>query len=395
MAGSDHAAPARPLALGPLAWTAAVAAIAVSVAFASRGPAAIDLFPGWFAAHAFVNHAPAYVGNGSPLPFIYPPSFMLLLAPLGLLPFPAAREVFLVVNVVCIAVAAVISLRMFAVPPASPVVALLVVLLLASTPVLITLGQGNPNGLLLLGECCALYALTNGRRLIAGLCLGLTLAIKPILAPLLLIPSVWRRLDTVLLAAAVVALPSAVVLLAGVDGSSFFTRSIPYMLGGESGLRLVNTSLAGTVTFLGIPAVLAAVARALVVLTATVSIITWIRESRLDPQVLAEQTAVVVLAAILAFSFSSEYHAIYLLPLVASGVRRASPMRHPILIAGLLLVASPHLLLLYRLGRAYSIGPALGTLSATAGFVLMYGFLVYWQLHGRLPSPPGLQPADG
>jgi arabinofuranan 3-O-arabinosyltransferase len=356
---------------------AAAAVIGVAVfGYLWFRPFAGDLYPNWFAVRAFIHGMPAYVDNGTPLRFIYPPSFLLLFAPLGLLEFPAAKQAFLIVNTAAIVAAALVCLRLFGLSWRSRLAPLLLIGLSLCTGVLVTLIQGNVNGLILLGEAVALLAASRGRWRLFGLFLGLTLSLKPALVPLLILPILWRRWDAIVITAAVVGVPSAAVIAVGADSGRFLSQSIPYMLRGEAGIRLVNTSIAGMVSLLSLPAVIGALLRLLAGVATAAAV--WVRfRSGADSTLkIVEISGLVVAATLLVFSFSSEYHVLFLVPLAVSAALPGALMRSPLPWVGLGLAASPHLFVLYRLGARLGWGPALGTLSATLGFAVILGFLV-------------------
>jgi arabinofuranan 3-O-arabinosyltransferase len=358
------------------AWAAAGLLGVAAFGYSWFQPFAGDLYPSWFAVRAFLHGMPAYVDNGTPLRFMYPPSFLLLFAPLGLLDFPAAKQAFLIVNTAAIVAAALVCLRLFGVSWRSRLAPLLLIGLALCTGVLVTLIQGNVNGLILLGEAAALLTASRGQWRLSGLFLGLTLAAKPALLPLLIIPILWRRWDTVVIAGAVLGVPSAAALAIGADGGRFLTQSIPYMLGGETGIRLVNTSLSGTVTLIGLPALVGTVLRLLAGVATAAAV--WVRVRKAGDSALkiVEISGLIVVATLLVFSFSSEYHVLFLLPLAVSAAIPGALMRAPLPWLGIGLAASPHLFVLYRVGARLGWGPALGTLSASIGFIVILGFLV-------------------
>jgi arabinofuranan 3-O-arabinosyltransferase len=366
----------RPHVTRGRAWAVAVAVGAAALTYLWLRPFAGDLYPDWVAVRAFIHGAPAYVDNGTPFRFQYPPSFLILFAPLGLLDFPAAKEAFLLVNTAAIVAAAVICLRLFGISWRSRLAALVILGLSLSTGVLVTLIQGNVNGFLVLGEAAALLAAARGRWSLSGLFLGLTLAVKPALVPLLIVPVLYRHWETVMIAAAAVIVPSAAALAVGADGGRFLTQSIPYILRGETGIRFVNTSLAGMVTLLGLPALLGTVLRLLTAAAAAAAVWVRFRAGGDAGLKIVEIAGILVAATLLIFPFASEYHVLFLLPLAVSAAAPGALMRSALPWVGLGLAASPHLFVLYRVGGALGWGPALGTLSATIGCAVILGFLV-------------------
>ena len=76
-------------------------------------------------------------------------------------------------------------------------------------------------------------------------------------------------------------------------------------------------------------------------------------------------------SALLCFSFSSQYHALYLLPLAVSAAAPRSAMRSRVAWLGLALAVSPHLFVLYRVSRAVGWGPSIGTVCTTIGLAVL------------------------
>jgi arabinofuranan 3-O-arabinosyltransferase len=139
---------------------------------------------------ALLHRADTY-HTGSLLPNLNPPLLALLLAPFGLLPAPPAYWAFTVVSLLVMTAAVVLVARELRL--ASRWTVLAVLTLWASSPLHGTLVLGQIYGLLLLGVSLGWLAQRRGRPVLSGIVLGLVVAIKPSLAPLLLVPLVQRR----------------------------------------------------------------------------------------------------------------------------------------------------------------------------------------------------------
>src|SRR5271154_117580 len=122
---------------------------------------------------------------------VYPPSTFLVLSPLALLPFPAARLIWFLLNG-CLFVAAT-GLVLAMCPPSHRWLATaLGSLFLLSTPILLVLGQPAIFAISLLG--IGVYLLLRGRLLPLGtLLLILSLAVKPQAGGLIVLYLVARR----------------------------------------------------------------------------------------------------------------------------------------------------------------------------------------------------------
>ncbi|HET6201525.1 MAG TPA: glycosyltransferase family 87 protein [Planctomycetota bacterium] len=142
--------------------------------------------------------------------YLYPPTFGLLAAPLGLLPYQAAKAVWFVLQLALVAGAALL-LPGAVVPRPGREDRLLVGFCFATfLPVLETIERGQVNLLLLFLLVLALRDVETGRSLRAGLAVGLATAIKgtpALLLPLFAVRRQWRAFAA--------GLASASLLLAG------------------------------------------------------------------------------------------------------------------------------------------------------------------------------------
>jgi alpha-1,2-mannosyltransferase len=151
----------------------------------------------WRSARALVHGQDIYATEG--LPNLNPPVTTLLLAPFGWMSWwPAYRAYTLLSVVLVIASVAAVAAEL-RVRPATAIGVAAAVLL--SSPVLATLGLGQVYPILMAGITAAWVLGRRGRTVAEGAALGLVVALKPSLVPLLLVPLVRRRWDT--LAAAI------------------------------------------------------------------------------------------------------------------------------------------------------------------------------------------------
>jgi alpha-1,2-mannosyltransferase len=152
----------------------------------------VDFATFWRSARALVHGQDIYATRG--LPNLNPPLTTLVLAPFGWMTFWPAYRTFTLLSVALVvgsvaAVAAELRVR-----PATAVTAAAAVFL--SSPVLATLGLGQVYPLLMAGITAAWVLGRRGHAVGEGAALGLVVALKPSLAPLLLLPLVRRRLST-------------------------------------------------------------------------------------------------------------------------------------------------------------------------------------------------------
>jgi arabinofuranan 3-O-arabinosyltransferase len=274
-----------------------------------------DLYPVWQAVKAFLHGGAPYGVEA----FVYPPSALLLFAPLGFFGFTGARIIFHVINAACITGSAVLLLRHFRVRWLSPVAPAVMFAVFVSFPVHSTLGLGNVNGPVLLAEAAAFVLLARRKDFAAGAVFGLGLAVKPILAPLLLIFLLDRRFRAAATAVAVPILLSVVAIPLTHDVTGFVHDVVPFLARGNySSNYLINTSLRGSVRILELPAALGTALR-VVALAAGVTGIAIRRRIGGDERiVLAELSGIALATTFLVFPFSWPYYCLFLMPVFVS-----------------------------------------------------------------------------
>ncbi|HEX3788805.1 MAG TPA: glycosyltransferase family 87 protein [Pseudonocardiaceae bacterium] len=129
--------------------------------------------------------------TGALVPNLDPPFWSVLVAPFGLLdPLPAYRLFALFTLALLLGCYAMV-VRELRLPAAPAGLALCAVF--ASSPLLSTIALGQAYGVLLTGLVGCWFADRRGRPLVAGVLLGLVIAAKPTLAPLLLFPVARRQ----------------------------------------------------------------------------------------------------------------------------------------------------------------------------------------------------------
>lgn len=327
----------------------------------------------------FYRAAVAMVRGGQPygvgeFPFVYPPSALLLLAPVALVPFKTASAVFTVLQAACIASSAVICMRGLGQPLRSSQTAIAVAGSFAFIATFSTLWTGNPEAPLLLGESLFLYLASRRRWAWSGLALGLTLALKPTMVLVAIVPAVYRRFPSVLLAIAVPVGLSGVSLALSARAAGYFDRAIPFLLSGEGGKVVGNDSISGTARLVHAdPA-----APFLVVLL--LGLVAWallphLRHPREDAATIYVMASLTVLVMCLAL-FSTLHYPLMVLPLLYTVVKRDSPMRSWTAWVAVAVLGSPDLEL-WRHGRLIA-----GTqLRETVGLIMLLVISCLWLRH--------------
>ena len=201
------------------------------------------------AAHEIVQGQPLYAAFlHHPFPdatlrpaYIYPPSFALLIAPLGLLPDAAAVALWIVLQQAALAVAIVVVLRWLR--PTRWAVVGLAVATLSFYPLWVDVVQGQANLLVLLLVTLGIVGVARGRPEF-GAAIGVAAALK--VTPLILV--VWLLLDRRFRAAAFVLGGFTILTLAGAllrfqDTLAYFGQVLPALASGTA--FYANQSLAG------------------------------------------------------------------------------------------------------------------------------------------------------
>lgn len=287
-----------------------------------------DFTPVYNAALAFLNRRPVYTANFEWVDphYLYPPSGTLLISPIAVIDPERSRWLFIIANAIAIIVALYLLLRMFGYGLDSVLAPILLLAAFSSETVTNTLVFTNINGLVLLGEVAFLTLLLRRRDLWAGVAIGLTFAVKPILAPLLLIPFVRRQWKVFVTAAAV---PLGLTLVAwplSVDAWAFVERTTPYLFEARD---YFNSAIVGNGMYYGLPAWLILALRVVLGLMVVVSLWLLYRYCRHDELFfVGTSSGVLLTASFLLGSLGQMYYSMMLFPLLMTVVLRNSVMRN-------------------------------------------------------------------
>jgi arabinofuranan 3-O-arabinosyltransferase len=185
--------------------------------------------------------------------YLYPPGGTLLMAPFGYLSFTPSRYLFILINTVAILIAWYLLLRLFKFTLSSVAAPALLLAMFCTESVTSTLVFTNINGCVLLAEVLFLRWLLDGKvghQWWAGLVIGLTLTLKPVLGPLLLLPLLnrqWRALVPAFVVPAVINVAAWPLVS---DPMDFVTKTLPYI----GGVRdYFNSSIEGNGVYFGLP----------------------------------------------------------------------------------------------------------------------------------------------
>ncbi|BDB43351.1 alpha-(1-_3)-arabinofuranosyltransferase [Mycobacterium kiyosense] len=262
--------------------------------------------------------------------YLYPPGGTLLMAPFGYLPFAPSRYLFISINTVAILLAAYLLLRMFNFTLSSVAAPALILAMFCTETVTNTLVFTNINGCVLLAEILFLRWLMDGKvshQWWAGLAIGLTLTLKPLLGPLLLLPLLnrqWRAWVTALVVPAAINLAALPLVPHSMD---FFKRTLPYILGTRD---YFNSSIQGNGLYFGLPTWLIVALRLLFTLIAIAALWLLYRYYRTrDPLFwFTTSSGVLLLWSWLAMSLAQGYYSMMLFPFLMTVVLPNSVIRN-------------------------------------------------------------------
>jgi len=322
------------------AWVVALLTLGTALVPVVNGPQGYDTAPLTSAVHALLDGGPVYSDRGAG-DFLYPPSALLLLLPLGAVGIAWAGRIFFLIDLASVLAATAVLLRLFGLRWRGLAGALALFGLGLAWPVIFTLDAGNVNGPVLLGLAGFLLTAQRQRWLLAAGCLGLTLALKPLLAPVLLVVLLYRRWAALGAALAVPVALSGPLVAFVPRTRAFFDTTVPLLLHGQNReIQEASVSLRSAAEWLSV-ADQAAVAAEVVVGVLTLWLL-WRRHrsSAFEPRRLVELTSIALVGGFLLSSFAFSHYGIFLLPFAISLTDRSSPHRHWLTLAPLFCVAA-------------------------------------------------------
>lgn len=361
-----------PLAIGLMLYRVFIEAV--------NGHVTNDFVPVYDALRKFIEHAPVYTDNYSFTNphYLYSPSASLLLSPFALFNnFTLERWLFIGFNAVCIVIASYLLIRLLGYRLASPLLPAVLLASFLTEGVTNTLVFSNINGFIYLCEVAFLLLLWREKYWAAGIPLGFSIAIKPMLAPLLLIPLLVKRLQPFV---AALAIPLAFNLIAwplSVDAIDFIKRTTPYL----GAVRdYYNNALAGWLAYWGLPDGFIWFVRILVIALglATIALLQPYRQK--DRKLwLLTVSGVILLIAFLGGSLGQRYYSIMLIPLVATILLKGSMIRPwPAWVAVYLILDGTR----WYSNRWYIYGRWIEYSRATIGWLLLLAvifFVILWR----------------
>ena len=312
------------------------------VALALPGTITDDFTTVWAAARRFVERVPVYSENYATVDphYLYNPGATLLLSPLGLFSSTETiRPLFILANALAILVALAWLTRLSGFTLKHPIFPGAIALGFVTEAVTNTLTFSNINGILLLGLVAFLAFLLRGPSLAAGVVLGLCILIKPMFAPLILLPLLRMNWGAVITAGVVPVLFNAIAWPLTPGARDYIDVVIPYL-----GITrdYANSSLAGAAVYFGMPAWLHGALFLFFAAAVLVAVIGLARWRWSDEWMWAATTSAVLLAGVcLLSSLGQAYYSMMLFPAVFTVARAASVFHTPTAWVGIILCLSP------------------------------------------------------
>jgi arabinofuranan 3-O-arabinosyltransferase len=284
--------------------------------------AVINFKMGWDIYNEHFNHVDPH--------YLYPPGGTLLMAPFGYLPVDASRYWFITINTVAIVIAAYLLVRLFGYDWRSVALPALLAAMFCTESVINTLVFGNINGCILLLEVLFFRWLLDGKvkhQWWAGVAIGLSLVVKPLLGPLLLLPLLNRQWRAIVTAIAVPVVFNAAAWPLISDPMNFVTRTARYIFTTRD---YFNSSIAGNGIYYGLPIWLILLLRILFLGLAVASLWLLYRYYReRDPLFwMATSSGVLLIASFLVLSLGQGYYSMMLFPFLMTVVLRNSVIRN-------------------------------------------------------------------
>jgi arabinofuranan 3-O-arabinosyltransferase len=262
--------------------------------------------------------------------YLYPPGGTLIMAPFGYLPVDASRYWFITFNTIAIVIAAFLLVKLFKFSWTSVALPALLVAMFCTESVVNTLVFGNINGCILLLEVLFFRWLLDGKvshQWWAGVAIGLSLVVKPLLGPLLLLPLLNRQWRALVAAFLVPLVFNAAAWPLVSDPMNFVRGTIPYIF---SIRDYFNSSIQGNGVYYGLPMWLILLLRVAFLALAVASLWLLYRYYRTrDPLFwMATSSGVLLIASYLVLSLGQGYYSMMLFPFLMTVVLPNSVIRN-------------------------------------------------------------------
>ncbi|MFT4087540.1 MAG: glycosyltransferase family 87 protein [Gordonia sp. (in: high G+C Gram-positive bacteria)] len=316
--------------LSRILWPLSIALIFQrSVILAVNGSRTDDFTPVYNASLHFLNRIAIYTESYDTVDphYLYPPSGTLLMAPLAILDPLYSRWTFIAVSVIALVLSAYLLTRLFGFEGRSWVMPAVVFFMFSTESVANTLIFTNFNAFVLLGLVLFLMLLKSRHDYWAGVSIGLTIAVKPVLAPLLLLPLLNRQWRTLVTG---IGIPVVLNILAWPlvrDPMSFVTRTLPYL---AETRNYYNSSIGGNGAYFGVDGWLIQLLRIVFLAMAVFALWFLYRYYRTTDELLwlSTSSGVLLLTTFLVGSLGQGYYSMLIFPLLMTVFQAGSTMRN-------------------------------------------------------------------
>ncbi|WP_414976581.1 glycosyltransferase family 87 protein [Gordonia sp. (in: high G+C Gram-positive bacteria)] len=300
-----------------------------TVILAINGARTDDFVPVYNASYNFLNRLPLYAENYTTVDphYLYPPSGALLMGPLALLNPDHARWLFLAASVIALIASAYLLCRLFGQGAGTWLFPTILVFFFLTESVTNTLVFANFNAFVLLGLVAFMLLMRAHRDLWAGVMIGLTLCVKPVLAPLLLLPLLNRQPKILITAIGVPVVLNAVAWPLVTDPMDFIQRTAPYIFESRD---YYNSSITGLGAYFGVAGWLILLLRIAFLAMAVFSLWFLYRyyRERDDLLWLTTSSGVLLTTLWLVGSLGQGYYSMLLFPMVLTVLRPGSVVRN-------------------------------------------------------------------
>ncbi|MEE3850515.1 glycosyltransferase family 87 protein [Gordonia sp. LSe1-13] len=300
-----------------------------SVILAVNGDRTDDFRPVYQAALQFLNGQPVYAENLDTVDphYLYPPSGTLLMAPMAVIDPERSRWIFIVLSVVALVASAFLLAKLFGFSARSWVVPVILFFFFSTETVSHTLIFTNFNSFVLLGMLAFMVLMMRRRDLWAGVPIGLVVAVKPVLIPLLLLPLLNRQWRVLITAIGIPLILNIVAWPLIADPGSFVTRTVPYL--GEA-RDYYNSSIAGNGAYFGVADWLVLLLRIAFVAMAIFGLWFLYRYYRRTDELLwlATSSGILLATQFLVGALGQGYYSMLLFPLLMTVFLPGSTMRN-------------------------------------------------------------------
>ena len=316
-------------AIAAAAWPVAVLLVVHRLFILARAGSVTDDFTTvWSAARRFVERVPVYnevYGHVNPH-YLYNPGATLLLSPLGLISdIDLARPLFIAVNAACIIVALAWLTKLAGRPLSGPTFPVAVALAFCTEAVTNTLVFSNINGILLLALVAFIALLLARRDIAAGVVLGLAILVKPMFAPLLVLPLLQLRWRPALGAIGVPVVMNLIAWPFTPGARDYLDVVVPYL---KVTRDYANSSLSGFAVYFGMPRWAHALLFLLLAAAVAGAVLGLVRvRHSQDLLYLAVGSGVLLAGVCLLSSLGQAYYSMMLFPALFTVFHPDSPLR--------------------------------------------------------------------